>query len=220
MRFFQPTQTQQTSWEGEEIPPLRMRGEKRSVLNASVAPATSASSPTLVLAAPKASSRGNWFKQQALVLLCIAVFSVPAYYLASRFIVTAVIIQGRSMSPTLNDGDRYYLNRWRYLFLAPQRGDVVVIKDPGHGDFAVKRIVARPYDWLNLKDGLLYVNGKRLAEPYLADNTRTDVPDRTEKWIQLGRDQYFLLGDNRSNSEDSRFYGVIHRRNIVGMLIK
>lgn len=220
MRFFQPTQNQQTAWEGDEIPPLRMRGEKRTGLEISASPSTTSSSSTLVLAPSKTSNRGNWLKQQALVLLFIALFSVPAYFLASRYIVTAVIIQGRSMAPTLMDGDRYYLNRWRYLFLAPQRGDVVVIKDPGHGDFAVKRIVGRPYDWLNLKDGLLYVNGKRLDEPYLSSDTRTDVPDRTEKWIQLGRDQYFLLGDNRANSEDSRFYGVIHRKNIVGMLIK
>jgi signal peptidase I len=130
------------------------------------------------------------------------------------------VIQGRSMTPTLLDGERYFLNRWRYIFVAPKRGEVVVIKDPGHGDYAVKRIVARPFDWLNLKDGLVYVNGKRLEEPYLPVNTRTEVPDRAEKWIQLGREQYFVLGDNRSNSEDSRYYGVIRRQNILGLLIK
>jgi len=95
-----------------------------------------------------------------------------------------------------------------------------VIKDPGHNDFAVKRIVARPYDWLNLKDGMIYVNEKRLNEPYLDEGMRTDAPDLKEKWIQLGRDQYYVLGDNRSNSEDSRFYGVVHRKDILGQLIK
>lgn len=147
-------------------------------------------------------------------------FSVPSYLLASRFIVTAVVVQGRSMTPTLKDGERYYLNRWRYLFVSPQRGDVVVIKDPGHSDFAVKRIVAHPYDWVNLKDGTIYVNGRRLDEPYLAQGVRTDTPDLKERWVQLGRDQYYLLGDNRSNSEDSRFYGVVSRQSIIGMLIK
>jgi len=160
-----------------------------------------------------------WWKQHVFVLICIALFSVPAYLLASRFIVTAVVVQGRSMIPTLKDGERYYLNRWRYLFTKPQRGDVVVIKDPGHTDFAVKRIIGSPYDWVNLKDGSIYINGKRLSEPYLSKGVRTDTPDLKERWIQLGRDQYYLLGDNRSNSEDSRFYGVVARQNIIGMLI-
>jgi signal peptidase I len=155
-----------------------------------------------------------------LLFLGVVLLSIPAYLLASRFVVTAVVIQGRSMSPTLKDGDRYYLNRWRYLFLPPQRGEVVVIKDPGHNDFAVKRIVARPYDWLNLKDGRIYVNGKRLNEPYLQKDTRTDTPDLGEKWIQLGRDQYYVLGDNRSNSEDSRYYGLVLRKNILGLIVK
>lgn len=197
-----------------------MSGEKRSVLTPSVSPTAPSSTPTLVLAAGKKPFRVTWFKQQLLVVLCIALFSLPAYFLASRYIVTAVVIQGRSMSPTLLDGEHYFLNRWRYLFMAPQRGEVVVLKDPGHGDFAVKRIVGRPFDWINMKDGLLYVNGKRLQEPYLPSDVRTDVPDRTEKWIQLGHDQYFVLGDNRANSEDSRFYGVVHRKNIMGFLIK
>ena len=83
----------------------------------------------------------------------MALLSIPAYFLASRFVVTAVVIQGRSMMPTLKDGEHYYLNRWQYLLMSPKRGDIVVIKDPGHTDFAVKRIVAQPFDWINLKNG-------------------------------------------------------------------
>src|SRR5688572_25597624 len=157
MQLYPPTQTRsQPLWEGDQLPPLRMRDEKRSVLEQPT-PA-----PVIVAAAPKVKKlRPSGLKHQMLALLCVAVLSVPAYYLASRFIVTAVVIQGRSMSPTLKDGEHYFLNRWRYLFVQPQRGDLVVIKDPGHNDFAVKRIVARPYDWLNLKDGMIYINGKR-----------------------------------------------------------
>jgi signal peptidase I len=153
-------------------------------------------------------------------LLCVAAFSILAYFLVSRFIVTAVVIQGRSMQPTLRDGERYYLNRWRYLFASPKHGDVIVLKDPGHNDFAVKRIVAGPNDWVNMRDGNLYLNGKRLTEPYLPEGMRTTIPDRQEKWILLGPDQYYVLGDNRSNSEDSRCYGVVKRKNILGVLIK
>jgi signal peptidase I len=97
---------------------------------------------------------------------------------------------------------------------------VVVIKDPGHSDFAVKRIIARPYDWLNIRDGRIYINGKRLEEPYLAQGVRTDTPDLKERWVQLGRNQYYVLGDNRGNSEDSRYYGIVPGKNIIGMIIK
>jgi signal peptidase I len=159
-------------------------------------------------------------RRHLLVLLCVAVLSVPAYFLVSRFVVTAVIVQGRSMTPTLQDGDRYYLNRWRYLFVSPQRGDIVVIRDPGHNDFAVKRIVAQPLDWINLRDGQIFINGRRMEEPYLEKNTRTDAPDLKEKWVQLGPDQYYVLGDNRANSEDSRFYGRVQGKDILGLLVK
>lgn len=200
------------------MPSLRMRDEKPSVLDTpEAAPAPVAPKPSEASVATK---RPSWFNRNSTTLLLVALLSVPAYFLASRFIVTAVVIQGRSMMPALKDGEHYYLNRWQYLLLSPKRGDIVVIKDPGHTDFAVKRIVAQPFDWINIKNGMLYINGRRLDEPYLAKDTRTYTPDLKEKWIQLGKDQYYMLGDNRENSEDSRFYGRVMRENIVGKLIK
>jgi signal peptidase I len=176
--------------------------------------------PVAVPTPKVAKPAGSWFQKYTLVLLFVALLSVPAYFIASRFIVTAVVVQGRSMMPTLKDGERYYLNRWRYLFVAPQRGEIVVIRDPGHSDFAVKRIVAQPFDWINLKNGNIYINGRRLDESYLSQGTRTDAPDLQEKWVQLGKDQYYVMGDNRGNSEDSRFYGRVSRKDILGHLIK
>jgi signal peptidase I len=185
---------------------------------------TSSTAPVPVPAAPATPEPprlpASTWKRHLFVLLCVALFSAPAYFAASRFIVTAVVVQGRSMTPTLKDGERYYLNRWRYLFVAPERGDIVVIRDPGHNDYAVKRIVGQPNDWLNLKDGNVFLNGKRIEESYLPKGTRTDTPNMKEQWIQLGRNQYYILGDNRANSEDSRFYGVVHRQNIIGMIIR
>ena len=210
MPLFSPTRNQhQTHWEGGQLPPLRMLGEKRSVLE----PAVSAQ-------VTRSQSRFELLKRNALILLCVVLFSVPAYLIASRFIVTAVIIQGRSMTPTLKDGERYYLNRWSHVFGSPQRGDLVVVRDPGHNDLAVKRIIAKPYDWLNLKGGMIYINGKRLEEPYLPKGICTNTPDHKEQWIQLGRSQYYLLGDNRGNSEDSRIYGVVQRKNILGQIVR
>jgi len=185
-----------------------------------VVPQPIVAAPKAPVAAPAPQIEKPWFQRYSLVLLFVALLSIPAYFIASRYVVTAVVVQGRSMMPTLKDGERYYLNRWRYLFVAPHRGDIVVIRDPGHADLAVKRIVAQPYDWINLKNGYIYINGRRLDESYLAKDTRTDAPDLKEKWIQLGADQYYVMGDNRSNSEDSRFYGRVTRENILGHLIK
>ena len=122
------------------MPSLRMRDEKPSVIETpEAAPAPVAPKPSEASVATK---RPSWLQSHGTTLLLMALLSVPAYFVASRFIVTAVVIQGRSMMPALKDGEHYYLNRWQYLLMSPKRGDIVVIKDPGHTDFAVKRIVA------------------------------------------------------------------------------
>jgi len=225
-----PAQSQHhQDWEGGEFPPLKLdkpRNEPREVRSAEamfelpaeqrkVARQQRASKPKL----PRVEGPARLGKT-AWALFCVVALSVLSYFLVSRFVVTSVVIQGRSMQPTLQDGERYYLNRWRYLVAAPEHGEVVVLKDPGHDDFAVKRIVGGPNDWVNLRNNGVYLNGKKLSEPYLAEGTRTSLPDRQEKWILLGPDQYYVLGDNRSNSEDSRSYGVVRRKNILGVLIK
>lgn len=122
------------------------------------------------------------------------------------------------MTPTLRDGDQYLLNRIAYLFREPRRGDLVVIHDPGHNDLAIKRIVGLPGDRIEIKDGLLYVNSKHLTEPYLAPHTKTFPGEATHHSVRLGGKQYFVMGDNRSESEDSRFYGPIHHDKIVGVV--
>jgi len=163
---------------------------------------------------------GKDLKSQFLLMLLVALLSMGGYYLVSRFVATTVVVQGRSMAPTLQDGDHFILNRWSYLCRAPQRGDLVVVKDPGHADFAVKRIVGLPCESLHFKGGKVMVNGKHLLEPYLPPRTQTFCPDTWEKFLVVGKDHYFVLGDNRANSEDSRFYGAVHRSQIIGSISK
>ncbi len=161
---------------------------------------------------------GYW--RQLLMVLLFALLSTISYFVVSRFIVTAVIVQGKSMAPTLQDGDECLLNRLAYLRHPPGRGDLVVLKDPGHKDYAVKRIIALPCESVHLKQGAIYVNGKRLFEPYLSAGTRTLSAEAMDRFFVVGNDEYFVMGDNRANSEDSRCYGPVHRDLIVGTLAR
>ena len=152
------------------------------------------------------------------ILALIILFSALSYYVMSRHVITAVVVEGKSMLPTLHEGDRFLLNRWALQFRKPQRGDLVVIKDPGHADLAVKRIVGMPLDSLRLRDGKVHLNGRVLTEPYLSTGTQTFTPDSEETLVIIGHDRYFVLGDNRPISEDSRYYGAIRREEIVGII--
>jgi len=159
-------------------------------------------------------------QKHLVVLGAVLVMSVLSYYVMNRFFLSTVVVQGRSMSPTLQDGDRYLLNRLAYFYGEPRRGDLVVLHDPGHQDLAVKRIVGLPGESVQFNDGQILVNGRCLREKYLPSGTQTACPGATSSTIRLQNDQYFVLGDNRPESEDSRFYGPVARDAIIGALIR
>jgi signal peptidase I len=124
------------------------------------------------------------------------------------------IVDGPSMQPTFYTGDLVLVNRAAYFFAVPQRGDIVVLHNPqkANGDDLLKRVVGLPGELVELRGGVLLINGERLEESYISATCGESCAGR---W-QLGPDDYFVLGDNRANSYDSHNYGPVARRLIVG----
>lgn len=159
---------------------------------------------------------GSWMRQLFQFLL-VAILALGSYSVFSHYIFQSVRVVGVSMWPTLHDADQYFLNRWTYRLHSPKRNDIVVIKDPSDGAFVVKRIIAMPGETIFFKDGRVYVNGQKLSEPYVLPGKYTFIYSAAhEQKIVCGKDQYFVLGDNRDNSFDSRMYGPVLRQNILG----
>ena len=122
------------------------------------------------------------------------------------------------MAPTLSAGDHFLLNRFAYLHREPQRGELVVLKDPETGELIVKRIVGLPCETIIMQNEQTFVNGRRLFEPYASAPVRPDRYSPLGKATVIPRDHYFVLGDNRTRSVDSRSFGAISRENIVGVI--
>ena len=139
------------------------------------------------------------------------------------YVVQAFKIPSGSMRPTLIEGDKLFVNKYVYRFEPPQRGDIIVFKYPKDmkKDF-IKRLVAFEGETIEIRDGKIYVDGKMLDDPntfgkfYYYNHDPYANPN--EK-IRVPKDAYFVLGDNSANSQDSRFWGFVPKKNMVGKAI-
>jgi signal peptidase I len=161
---------------------------------------------------PPSAGRRQIFKFLLLVLL-----SFGSYLFFSHLVVTAVEVKGASMSPTLTAGDRFLLNRFAYLHREPTRGELVVLKDPETGDLIVKRIIGLPCETVLMQNDAPYINGRRLKETYSRNSVRSDRSPWGKATV-VPRDHYFVLGDNRARSVDSRAFGTVPRESILGVI--
>ncbi len=158
-----------------------------------------------------------WQIQQIIAMTALA---IGCYFAISRFVLQSVTVTGMSMAPTLVNSERYLLNRWIFHVRDPQRGEVVVLRDPSDNGYSVKRVIAVSGDSISLLNGELYLNGRKLVEPYLPPATPTFGDSFKDQTFHCAPGYYFLLGDNRKNSVDSRSYGPVPRRNILGLVVR
>jgi len=177
-------------------------------------------SPNLPPLARKVRTPACSVLRQLFQCLLVLILATASYLVITHFFLQSVRVVGLSMVPTLYDSQPYLLNRWIYRIHSPRHSDIVVLRDPADNGLSVKRVIATPGDSIFLKDGRVYVNGCELDEPYLAPRTQTFTDSKYRgELIVCGKDQFFVLGDNRLNSVDSRAYGPVPRRNILGPII-
>lgn len=140
-----------------------------------------------------------------------ALVSLGIFFFVYVFLVQPHRVKGESMLPTYKDGELLLVEKVSYRIYKPSRGDVVVFKAPGEAnvDF-IKRIVGLPGDAVKIAGGSVYINEKKLTEPYEIQGTQGHVE------LTLRTDEYFVMGDNRGGSTDSRVFGAVKRSTIEG----
>lgn len=126
------------------------------------------------------------------------------------YIVEPFFVEGETMSPTYNNGDYLLINKTTAKF---DRSDIIIARNPKDQDqFLIKRIIGLPYEKVEIKNGNVFIDRKILNEEYLTEQTFGDIS------TTLNSDQYFILGDNRNKSLDSRFFGPISLNDIEGKI--
>jgi signal peptidase I len=141
-------------------------------------------------------------------------FSLAVSFFIITFLYQPVRVEGTSMLPRLEDQDRLFINKFVYHFTSIHRGDVVVFHYPRDPQKSyIKRVIALPGDQLRIDDGRTYVNGQLLPEPYVP---RKFHDSRSEDEMVIPPGEYFVMGDHRSISSDSRDFGSVPRDLIYG----
>ena len=149
------------------------------------------------------------------IALCLAL-------VIRTFVAEPRYIPSDSMLPTLHTGDRLVVEKISYLFHPPQFGDIIVFQPPielqrrGYpkDQAFIKRVIGKPGEIITVADGKVYLNGQPLQEDYIAEPPNQPFPP-----VQVPSDEFFVMGDNRNDSNDSRYWGFLPRKNIIGRAV-
>lgn len=173
---------------------------------------------------PERRSRSTDFLMELLDWLKYILFAVVLGLLIVTFVIQRNSVIGHSMDDTLNDNDQLIVEKVTKWFGGIQEGDIITIATEGlpyhDGDIhIVKRVVGVPGDTVEIRNRSVYRNGQRLDEPYLRNGIATDPLNVQFSKVTLGPDQYYVLGDNRGNSTDSRVFGPVDKTLIIGEVL-
>lgn len=155
---------------------------------------------------------------EILITLVEAAIVIFVAYAITHYGLETMTVSGEYMSPTLKGGDTILINKMSYKLHGPRRNDVIVVKENGseHSYFTLNRVIGLPGETVQIQEGQVYIDGKPLKEkldfPLMENGGMALEP------VTLEQDEYFMLGDNRNECEDSRnaSVGNIHRKDIVG----
>lgn len=146
---------------------------------------------------------------------------ICVFVLFGVFVAQPVVVEGTSMLPELHDGERLLVNKLVYYKIQDyswghiERGDIVVFWYPNDPDKSyVKRVIGLPGEIVEVRNGKVYINDRELNEPYLDTEHNRSLPSFPPK--QVEKHHYFVLGDNRDNSSDSRYWGLVPEKYIYG----
>lgn len=160
---------------------------------------------------PRLRRRGLLYELIETVVLIISIYALVD--LASvRFYV-----DGPSMEPNFFTGQRVIVSRVNYMLADPQRGEIIVFESPdrpGIDPPLIKRVIGLPNEQIEVRDGLVYINGAQLEEPYI--NEAECERNCNVEPITLGPDEFFVMGDNRNHSRDSRSFDAVKHEHIIG----
>lgn len=166
------------------------------------------------------SKKPKWkkFLKSAILWMIEILFVILAAYLIIEYALEKTTMTGNSMSGALEDGDKIIINKLAYWKKNPERYDVIVFKQSNseHKYYNIKRVIGIPGDTIEIADGYIYINGEKLEEEI--ETEPMQLSGLAQKPILLQENEYFVLGDNRNQSEDSRFanIGIVVKNDIIG----
>lgn len=151
--------------------------------------------------------------KKALIILGLVLIIIVALFFANKSLPIDVYVNsGAHMQPTINDGEKFVAGEKNNY----KRFDIVIIDSKGlrPDEYLIKRIIGLPSEKISIKDGEVYINGSLLNEPYSQGDT---LPNSD---MTLAQDQYYVMGDNRNVSADSRLFGPVTQNRLLGKVVK